>query len=126
MKAEELRLGNLIRYGNPIHKDLPIHKITGIMAHSFWLDGSVVSSENSNVIGIPLTEEWLLKFGFETDTITFDKMNFRIGHFAGVNEFIWLPNGSLNSHKYGVILTFAHQLQNLFYALTGQELTLKP
>jgi len=79
---------------------------------------------NYGFSAIPLTEDWLLKFRFETDHVTFDKGDFRIGQFVGENNFIWLPTGSLNSSHHGVKLVYVHQLQNLYFAIICQELTI--
>jgi hypothetical protein len=68
---------------------------------------------------IPLTEEWLLRFGFEKDNeLNFVKFSFKV-HF-------W---SSCNSYMYGWIggnieLKYVHQLQNLYFSLTGKELTI--
>lgn len=81
---------------------------------------------------MPLTEEWLLKFGFEKDDVfdkiikylpiydlCMDKLSFR------VNEgFI-----CYESIKYRTLLKhilFVHQLQNLYWCLTNEELEYKP
>jgi len=68
--------------------------------------------------GIPLTEEWLIKFGFE-----------KIGrNFTTKDNFIvWL---SLSTEAYIFRQTFVldikldsvHQLQNLYFALNNKEL----
>jgi hypothetical protein len=82
---------------------------------------------------IPLTEEWLLKFGFIKNT------------YPNLHWFKCLDNGdklSITEHKqYGsnkhlsfyfncggyssidLQLINVHQLQNLYFALTGEELT---
>lgn len=86
---------------------------------------------------IPLTEEWLLKFGFE------NKSNFKYsdGSVDWINVFllndylIKSAEGSL----YGVCkmrlnsiesviksnLQYVHELQNLYHSMTGKELQLK-
>jgi hypothetical protein len=67
---------------------------------------------------IQLTEEWLLKFGFE-----------KIGTYFKINnEFeILTDNGRyyyyINLDR--LYLNSIHQLQNLFYCLCGEELTFK-
>ena len=127
MEANELRIANLIRYGNPIHKNLPTHIITGIMSHTIYLDGEGCSSENTNIIGIPLTEEWLLRFGFK------EKKSFKAKywlylkydmylHWDGYNLFLWCDT-VIKRDDHGI--KHVHQLQNLYFALTGEELTLK-
>jgi len=80
---------------------------------------------------IPITEERLVRFGFEKqyDDHVYDKDNFRI-------ELIWWadddPEWKLKRHdgvsfsRHSAIKTkYVHQLQNLYFALTGEELTIE-
>lgn len=64
---------------------------------------------------IPLTEEWLLKFGFESK---------RYSMFLSVYENkITIQNDfSYVSGGFKVYIKYAHQLQDLFFALTGNEI----
>jgi hypothetical protein len=81
---------------------------------------------------IPLTEEWLLKFGFKKER-HFDLIVYAIHptdgilrsllaiayhedgeHFCNINDK-WIPNK----------IKHVHQLQNLYFALTGEELIIK-
>lgn len=107
---QELRLGNLIdKYGKPIKVDLGIWtKIN---------NGSVIYKP------IELTEEWLLKFGFEK----------KWDNIPGVGTFYFYQHILLN-HRIteqftmpiaGVKIKSVHQLQNLTFALTGEDLTIK-
>jgi hypothetical protein len=64
---------------------------------------------------IPLTEEWLVKFGFEG----WDKGDYTM-NLSNANFYklpIWQPLAKNIKH--------VHQLQNLYFALTGEELTIK-
>lgn len=62
MFKEELRIGNWVqRMGFPL-------KVTGIKGTDVWLDGNAVELEYyiyDGINPIPLTEEWLVKFGFK-------------------------------------------------------------
>jgi hypothetical protein len=67
---------------------------------------------------IPLTEEWLLRFGFEKKY-----KNYEMGDFM-------FFKGSCSRISYklsliGINIKHVHQLQNLYFALTGEELKLK-
>lgn len=79
---------------------------------------------------INLTEEWLLKFGFKKAR-TFDELN---RWFIGINpvtkdwlfDLVWLDNATYPFYKNGHHqIQYVHQLQNLFFALTGTELEFK-
>ncbi len=72
---------------------------------------------------IPLTEEWLAKLGFE-----------KIENPNNTGTFLWTINeiGFIQSDKFYcasidslIEIQYVHQLQNLYFALTGEELTLK-
>jgi len=75
---------------------------------------------------IPLTEEWLLKFGFEAELKNADSKNGRFMVYTkypitfNTNHGWWLYSMKLNVQP-----EYVHQLQNLYYALTGEELCIK-
>jgi hypothetical protein len=145
MKVQELRIGNWITYPK-YWGDEPI-RITGVNIVDRRDDESGIYEEFLSLLGndfltsdnfdsfvdykngvinpeelkpIPLTEEWLLKFGFEknitTDlypTFSYDILNVNDGIVYVLNY------GFVNHIKY------IHQLQNLYFALTGEELQSK-
>ena len=139
MKANELRIGNwiLIPYQNsPIA--IPAHEtqVQGITIFGEILTNNTPEHEGlkthyNHVSGIPLTEEWLLKFGFEVEegsdadnfwaTIHKDS-NIRVGMEIR-NELYFLCSVDYNIH--GLNIHYVHQLQNLYFTLTGNELSLK-
>jgi len=124
MKAEELRLGNLVSNMNPRHNDsiLTIESIgdnheVNVFYRKYLL---------SELEPIPLTEEWLLKFGFSCEVkIGGDGIEFRVYHFDvltfNTNHLWWYKVQRINDTP----LEYVHQLQNLYFALKGEELTLK-
>lgn len=73
---------------------------------------------------IPLTEEWLVKFGFEpniyNDEFELYPLTFDCEY---TDEGSW--NISYDSYPLSTEIKHVHQLQNLYFALTGEELTLK-
>ena len=112
MKAEELRLGNLVSNMNPRYNDsiLTIESIgdnheVNVFYRKYLL---------SELEPIPLTEEWLLKLGAKKD---------KIDNTYYLSEFeIMLPN--FFRYKTSMIsrIDYVHQLQNLYFALIGEEL----
>jgi hypothetical protein len=122
MKASELGIGNLLQPKKEYH-------------NQFHGAGNVTSIEESKFVildhypgkwfePIPLTEEWLLKFGFEHED---DYLELQInehlsiiyvGYLALMIDGVIIQVNNTNSDK-------VHQLQNLYFALTGEELTLK-
>ena len=71
---------------------------------------------------IPLTDEWLKRAGFELYQDDKD----RYYHFEGFK--LWQHENELFYHINSELLIYpdyVHQLQNLFFALTGSELKIK-
>lgn len=124
MEAKELRIGNL--YLN--------YDITSIVDADFI--GRLVSIEKRGKIAIdvspiPITAEWLERLGFvKTNGYWLYDRSKELGHRLGdfsVKEYDSTQMRIWSGACYcGIIhCQFVHQLQNLFYILTGGELTLK-
>jgi hypothetical protein len=106
MKPEELRIGNWIKGLLPDGKDLipSEFQLTAKMIYE-WDDGDVIINEP-----IPLTPEWLESFGVS---------NSRNQFFAVDKDgYVWYDRMMLVRVK----PKYVHQLQNLYFALTGEEL----
>ena len=110
INAKELRVGNLICCAKQI-KECDIDDI-------FYI------SKSYNVYEpIRLTSSWFLRFGLNTnDGIIFEKVrdsNFFVKLLEPDSHFIvfWKSSRLIKP-------IFVHQFQNLYFALTGNELTL--
>ena len=121
MRANELRIGNYINediLGDSIISSIHKNFIEVGIGHNI---GAMTYTLNyTSIKPIQLTEEWLLDFGFEKDELGwFFKENdyCSFGLFFKDNE--WLFYISDTKIKY------VHQLQNLYFALTNNELTNK-
>lgn len=116
MKARELRIGNLVNY-QTAEGDILVARID-------WQDLKWISKAHS---AIPLTEEWLLKFGFEEYEFEDEIFGYVLNDFGYVNEFQFMIRIFIDFE--GILIQkpikFVHQLQNLYFALTGEELTIK-
>jgi hypothetical protein len=124
MKANELRVGNyLTNYKGEICQIKYFH------SGEAYSDGkkdnhgtSVYSIDRSNPI--PITEEWLLKLGFHEADRTGKYVDFSIGKHL----YLRLPICKHLEKDYwyalrgDVKIQYVHQLQNLYHALTGEEL----
>ena len=92
-----------------------------------WLRLKWLSNEselfNTKYFPIPLTEEWLVKLGFERND---ECLELEINDIS----LVWIGYITLNFNGTYIILNneiiYLHQLQNLYFALTGEELTLTP
>ena len=111
MKANELRIGNYVEYSGELVN------IVGITEeHPFINMITIDYLEYEEIRPIPLTEEWLIKFGFEHHKHQED-MYF----ISGMQ--VWNCNDLFMCNKNGIILNSVHRLQNLYFALTKEELT---
>ena len=98
-----------------------------------WQTLRDLSEGKLNLLPIPLTEEILLKFGFNKEYqkgyIGIDVCNsdsvltepLKMGEWQ-TNYTFQFETGSVPKFKE---IEYVHQLQNLYFALTGEELTFK-
>jgi hypothetical protein len=119
MEANELRIGNLLMYGSRMAV------VSAIFKSHFKCESleqiCFGNSIQSNFQPIPLTPEILEKCGFEKRKTRLGAIIYHKGDFV-FNEIMHL------SWKQGNVIEIKHlhQLQNLYFALTGEELTFKP
>lgn len=134
MIASELRIGNYIT-------DIWAHKnsyfqVKQIGEKHLWYglnSSDSFKALNDNIRPIPITEDWLVKFGFKIA----DEVNG--GYLISINydwqkEYLYCSKrgtiGLWNDEKKQdfIIMNkceFIHQFQNLYFALTGNELIFK-
>lgn len=136
MKAEELRLDNFIN-----HKEKGLIQIKGIEPHCGDFKLRLENEEwlyLKNCKPIPLTEEWLVKFGFvgldfyfESNLFSgyqrgneFPELSFYIGANISDAWEVYIQSSYQETIQIKYI-KHVHQLQNLYFALTGKELTMR-
>lgn len=117
IKPNELRIGNYIKHGGAV-----------VIVEEVLKEGAMVKflpNQTGNMFDgmkpIPITEEWLIRFGFKI----------RSNPNNPDNSFFW-DNGEvkmIQSDKLycsdivsTIEIKHVHQLQNLYFALTGEEL----
>ena len=110
MKAEELRIGNYVdgkkRYEEQyIEVESIDYEQINIHFRSYYF---------IDLNAIPLTKDWLLKFNFQ----------YLNNHYIIAGLVIWEINGVFLCDKNGIVIKYVHQIQNLYFALTGEELIL--
>lgn len=109
MDPKEIRIGNLTNFG----------KVIEINTVSFYVrdqEGTEVKSSWADVQPVKLTEDWLLKLGYSKISNS---------SFMVSGHGIWICNGLFMCDKNGIVLKYVHQLQNLHFALTNNELIIK-
>jgi len=126
MKANELRIGNYI-----IRNGFKPEIVDG------WKMFAKIEQVPDWYFPIPLTEEWLLKFGFEkTESDNSEELylwsiqianNTSLYFNRDIDE--WYLSHEWNSNHFKNDFwnkpKYVHQLQNLYFALTGEELQWK-
>lgn len=129
MEAKELRIGNYIDLNGTIVKVAGVDA-KKMVKHYLPETKQVVSKmENrvSNFKPVPITEEWLFKLGFEVKTQVATRCPFECLVKSGVS----LITNSKKLIRFGYSgycgsgekeIKHVHQLQNLYFALTGKEL----
>tara|TARA_R110000823_G_scaffold313967_1_gene442182 strand:- start:502 stop:918 length:417 start_codon:yes stop_codon:yes gene_type:complete len=133
MKETELRIGNLVQL-DPSRNWYPKKDIHIIEVENILLDGVNDEGEyNFTGVGyesiqpIPLTEEWAQKFKCE---IVDGDVN---DEWGGMKEYIFNDfyelsffNSQVYLHCFNMCeeVEYVHQLQNLYFALTGKELVI--
>ena len=138
MKAVELRIGNLISMpflGNPVLIVVGLALTENGKTFIQAKDKSSIFFELPEKYNpIPLTEEWLLKFGFEKmpnkDYFTIylsdkDENEFgrqRIDYWFGGDDFSAAELCRSGVCFKRVKINYVHQIQNLYFALTQTEL----
>ena len=122
MKKNELRIGNLLR--DKVSKtELKVIELTEKDIVTYVIDRSKFPLKNGwGIEPMPLTEDLLLRFDFKK--IENDGVYYTLN---GVNIDLDFETFLINNHSdmwdnYGVKLNYVHELQNLYFALTKEEL----
>lgn len=117
MNVRELRIGNYTKV-----KDM------NCVVWSFYENGIHIGLGKcfnfQELEPIELTEEWFLRFGFKKEIESeYTRDSFCMGKVSLWNKnldfsvLIFMPTSTE--------IKYVHQLQNLYFALTGEELTIK-
>ena len=137
MKANELRIGNRIYsyldgFFESTKEEIVVDPVTMLM-----VDG-VVDDRGIRFEPIPVTDEWLNRFGFDMRILKVFNQNDKVLEieFDGTGNEIYQTeictyqyiyvDGERECDKVNYLsinhIRFVHQLQNLYFALTGEEL----
>lgn len=131
MKASELMIGNYVidlsRKSNGFEDYIVV--VSDISDRQEIRARNLKSGQASVIrdmlVGIPLTEEWLVKLGFVADGNNFVLY---LSDYSGLTFSggkMYLTSGQFAEMTETVPCDYVHQLQNLYFALTGEELTIK-
>ena len=125
MKANELRIGNWVNDG---FSTIELEAIDFVVMSD--------APEGLSLKPLPITEQWLVDFGFEKTDDYGDQIYYELktegsrGYYVCFDHEEWVFGLSVRNECTCLIydephFQYVHQLQNLYFALTGEELTLK-
>jgi len=139
MKPNELRIGNFIATDNE-NTPLRVESIEDRENNLYYVKAATIEGfvgrKGSFPVpvlkGIVLTEEWLIKFGFQ-NLETKDGVGFYLPDFMFFE--LWKKNADMGFFQFvrivkGVVyllskkLKYVHELQNLYFSMTEHELKL--
>ena len=132
INQNELRIGNLVMGKHlSVRNTIEVYKIAKVNWNgSIMVENRISRFEEDmedDITPIPLTEELLLKCGF----VKRDDGVYELNVGRSYLPILQLINGRFNINLYensGIELPYTptvHQLQNLYFALTGQELNIE-
>lgn len=143
MKIEELRIGNLIQL-SPEKDWYPGGDLTvviesisnhGINYSNYPDCGIYWATLDNTFVGIPLTDEWFSNLGFDYHNENGSKWFCKfpsdpynvvdISCENGEGYYLLYTDSEGYKHFQFEVIKYVHQLQNLYFALTGEELKIK-
>lgn len=139
MKPNELRIGNYICTGeydpNHVYQVWELRNNKLLVGKTLTHGFITIEPDYSSVTPIEITEDWLLKLGLEFDPITSritKDVVFHIASYQSLENYQY--QYSIEKHTLFVCdgfriticegLKYIHQLQNIYFFMTGEELTL--
>jgi hypothetical protein len=126
MEAKELRIGNWVK-GSFLGELCKVTQLGHEKYHEYVGAEGIGFYGQNGFEPIPLTPDILVKAGFENRSSTTDYI-FEYGKFiiGGTRKrlfpSVWGEDGL---QDYGNLIEYVHELQNLYFALTGEELNIE-
>lgn len=144
INPKELRIGNIVWQGE-LYKESIVTSYELNQFSDYNRGVTNLSEYYKEWKPIPLTEEWLVNFGFENKGVFVNKLIISGSSSGDMDGAILFQSKSANvyfinrvfhyeisrsdddygDHYYTKKIEYVHQLQNLYFALTGEELTIK-
>lgn len=124
MEAKNFRIGNLIYWDIP-EKNGVIHEVTKIMFNRINTIPISLGNDMSEYKPIPLNDAWLVQLGFKKVGSNFEKDWLLLHKNIKTGTIDFLLNEPSSGKYHATVLKYVHELQNLFFALTGNELSIE-
>lgn len=124
MEAKDLRIGDLIYAENEIVE------VNYLTPYSIGYGNGNFAPNTFNIFQpIPLTEDWLVRFGFEKEYsdyyLLIGKARIIFKYYGGLAHQLDIIQDGRHISMHIGCTKYVHELQNLYFALTGKELALK-
>lgn len=133
LKAKDFRIGNYV-YGVISESEKIVAQISELISFNRGEDSIEADCIYNVLEPIPLSEELLIRFGFELDlnpagsytedgqTTTWEARPYYFIHYGGKLRFcVYMNDKTCYS---SIPCEFIHQLQNAYFIVTGKELEL--
>lgn len=115
-----------LRVGNWVIASDVIRRITSVSETKVTFEGVKNAVKQEDIQPVPLTEELLKKTGFRQlkETDLFEKMPLEGFTYKlhAQRIMIFHPGDNTLCHWLNTRIIYLHQLQNLYYCLTGREI----
>lgn len=134
MKCTDLKIGNYVKFYDPIngtniYRVYYIADYGNISSVSLEGKGQLASGTIKDIEPIELTEEVLLKIGFEKDGNNYSLVcgDIEVGYYIDKFKQVLYINISREKRFYknelrSYDVKYLHQLQNAYYLLTNEEM----
>jgi len=119
LRAQELRIGNWY------HDKVKIRNFVVKAIHERYIEHGDEDYSASSIVdseGIPLTPEWLERFGFKISIHAEDTPNWTS---PNAEYIIYLVNGEFKMISESITFKYVHKLMNWHFENFGEELTVK-
>jgi hypothetical protein len=132
LKATDLRIGNYVEIRetallfDDINTSNNYFQISELGKCLTRFNGFSHGEYYKDIKPIELTEEWFLKFGFKSyDTPLGKLFEFRTGGYTWIIDIFGNLHLDYSEYENIAKIQYVHELQNIYLALTGQELEVK-
>jgi hypothetical protein len=119
---KELRIGNLVTLDGFVQPIQVINAYKGHLCFANAMGNFENDSDDKSIQPIALTDEILLKCGFDSGILKAG--NLFLQQFDDDKGFVFIT-GDADDPLNDKPVQYLHQLQNLYFALTGEELNIE-
>lgn len=118
LEVKDLRVTNFIESDGV---EMPVAMIGFDAVQLFTTQGNLIQARLDLIKPIELTPDWLDKFGFDCPAHSFIGSIFHLTEWDSC-PLNWAVTFNINNAVIVKKLKYVHELQNLYFALTGEEL----